>query len=162
MLQISSLDSGKIKTASIVRFALRYLVTATPTEGRQSLFTYWTGDKEAFFAMKSTAIDEYVQYCSTVIRNFFGAVKKNFNKQWDDDTSKLLSVIAINGFIFALLRQLSINGVQEFEFYDKVFSGWSCDFSKERFQYTSSQYRKFSTQILREAFKISNEVLETI
>lgn len=162
LLQISSLDSGKIKTASIVRFALRYLVTATPTEGRQSLFTYWEGDKEAFFAMKSAAIDEYVQYCSSVIRNFFGAVKKNFNKQWDDETSKLLSVIAINGFIFALLRQLSINGVQEFEFYDKVFSEWSCDFSKEGFQYTSSQYRKFSTQILREAFKISNEVLETI
>lgn len=162
LLQISALDSGKIKTASIVRFALRYLVTAKPTEGRQSLFTYWTGDKEAFFAMKSAAIEEYVQYCSSVIRNYFGAVRKNFKKQWDDDTSKLLSVIAINGFIFALLRQLSINGVQEFEFYDKIFSEWGFDFSKEEFQYTSSQYRKFSTRILREAFKISDEVLETI
>ena len=38
MLQISDLEGGKIKTASIVRFALRYLVTATPAEGKQSPF----------------------------------------------------------------------------------------------------------------------------
>ena len=36
LLQISTLDSGKIKTASIVRFALRSLVTVTPAEGKQS------------------------------------------------------------------------------------------------------------------------------
>lgn len=162
LLQISALDSGKIKTASIVRFALRYLVTIKPTEARQSLFTYWAGDKDALKSMKNDAIEDYVKFCDATLRNYFGAIKKNFREQWDDDTSKMLSVISINGFIFALLRQLSINGVQDFEFYDKVFQEWSCDFSKENFQYTSSQYRKFSTQILREAFKISDDVLETI
>lgn len=162
LLQISTLDGGKIKTASIVRFALRYLVTVNPTEGRQSLFTYWNGDKDALLAMKSDAIEEYVKYCDATLRNYFGAIKKNLRNQWDDESSKLLSVIAINGFIIALTRQLSINGVQDFAFYDKVFNGWNFDFSKEKFPYTSSQYRKFSTRILQEAFKIDANVIETI
>lgn len=162
LLQISTLDGGKIKTASIVRFALRYLVTVNPTEGRQSLFTYWDGDKDALLAMKNDAIEEYVKYCDTTLRNYFGAIKKNLQTQWDDESSKLLSVIAINGFIIALTRQLSINGVQNFDFYDGVFDGWKFDFSKEKFPYTSSQYRKFSTRILQEAFKIDDSVIETI
>lgn len=162
LFQISTLDGGKIKTASIVRFALRYLVTVNPTEGRQSLFTYWNGDNEALLAMKNDAIEQYVKYCDTTLRNYFGAIKKNFRMQWEDETSKLLSVIAINGFILALTRQLSINGVQDFAFYDNVFSGWKFDFSKEEFPYTSSQYRKFSTRILQEAFKIDDNIIETI
>ena len=162
LLQISTLDEGKIKTASIVRFALRYLVTVNPTNEKPSLYTYWTGNKDDLVAMKNSAIEEYVKYCDQTLRNYFGAIKKNLGAQWDDPTSKLLSVISINGFIIALTRQLSVNGVQDFEYYDRVFSGWDCDFSKEGFAYTSSQYRKFSTKILQEAFKIEDAVIETI
>lgn len=162
LLQISTLDEGKIKTASIVRFALRYLVTVNPTDGKQSLYTYWTGNKADLVAMKNSAIEEYVKYCDQTLRNYFGAIKKNLRAQWDDPTSKLLSVISINGFIIALTRQLSVNGVQNFDFYDSVFNGWNYDFSKEGFAYTSSQYRKFSTRILKEAFKIEDAVIETI
>lgn len=162
MLQISSLDSGRIKTASIVRFALRYLVTATPAEGKQSFFTYWDGDKGAFNNLNNDAIEAYVTFCASTLRNYFGAVKKNFKEQWEDAASKLLSVIAINGFIIALSRQLSINGVNDFDFYDNAFQSWSYDFSKEKFPFTSSQYRKFSTVILEEVFKITPEVIETI
>lgn len=162
LLQISTLDEGKIKTASIVRFALRYLVTVNPTEGKPSLYTYWTGNKDDLLAMKNSAIEEYVKYCDQTLRNYFGAIKKNLGAQWDDPTSKLLSVISINGFIIALTRQLSVNGVQNFDFYDSVFNGWNYDFSKEGFAYTSSQYRKFSTRILKEAFKIEDAVIEKI
>lgn len=162
LLQISTLDGGKIKTASIVRFALRYLVTVHPAEGKQSLFTHWNGNKEALLAMKSDAIEEYVRFCAGTLRNYFGAIKKNLRSQWNDETSKLLSVISINGFIIALTRQLSVNGVQEFDFYDNIFSGWNFDFSKENFPYTSSQYRKFSTRILLEAFKLPESVIDTI
>lgn len=162
LLQLSSLDSGKIKTASIVRFALRYLVTVTPSEGKQSLFTYWDGDKDALRGLKSDAIEGYVSFCTSVLRNYFGAIKKNLKDQWDDGTSKLLSVIAINGFIIALTRQLSINGVKDFDFYDSLFKAWNYDFSKDKFLYTSSQYRKFSAIILEEAFKLDPSIIETI
>ena len=48
------------------------------------------------------------------------------------------------------------------DFYDRIFNGWTIDFSKDGFKYTSSQYRKFSTQILREVFQISDEIIATI
>ena len=162
LLQISTLDSGKIKTASIVKFALKYLVTVTPAEGKESLFKYWDGDKEALLSKNGDAIEKYVKFCATTLRNYFGAIKKNLSKQWDDDDSKLLSVISINGFIIALTRQLRINGVRDFDFYDSIFSKWTFDFSREGFQYTSSQYRKFSTQILLDAFGIPAEVVGTL
>lgn len=162
LLQISTLDSGPIKTASIVRFALRYLVTVKPTDGRQSLFTYWNGDKERLLSIDDSAIQDYVDYCASVLRKYFGAIKKNLTKDWENRDAKLLSVISINGFIIALTRQLSINGVQEFEFYDDLFQGWSFDFSKGGFPYTSSQYRRFSTEILRQVFKIPEEFIDTL
>lgn len=160
--QISELDTGKIKTASIVRFALRYLVTATPAEGKQSLFAYWDGDKEAFKLSDEEAIKTYVKFCADVLRIYFGAIKKNLKSIWEDEESKLLTVISLNGFIIALTRQLSVNGVQDFDFYDKIFSGWEFDFSKDGFPFTSSQYRKFSTEILESAFKLSQDVIETL
>ena len=161
-LQLSALDNGKIKTASIVKFALRYLVTVKPTDGKPSLFTYWDGDKDALLSVDSKAIEAYVEFCSATLRSYFGAIKKNLSTEWSDETSKLLSVISINGFIIALTRQLSINGVQDFDFYDQHFKGWTFDFTKEGFPYTSSQYRKFSTLILQDVFKISDKVIDTI
>ncbi len=163
LFQVSSLETGKIKTASIVRFALRYLVTTTPTDSKQSLFNNWDGDKNALNANNDTAIQNYVKFCTGVLRNYFGAIKKNLIKYWNDtENSKLLSVISLNGFIIALTRQLSINGVQNFDFYDKVFSKWDFDFSNKNFPYTSSQYRKFSSDILRGAFEVTEEQIETI
>jgi len=162
LLQISSLDSGKIKTASIVRFALRYLVTITPAEGKASLLKYWDGDKDSLRAMEDAAIQSYIDYCTTVLRTYFGAIRANFKSDWDDESSKLLSVISINGFIIALTRQLSVNGVKDFDYYKRTFENWDINFSKDQFPYTSSQYRKFSTQILKEAFKLSDEIVEQI
>ena len=81
---------------------------------------------------------------------------------WDSDDSKLLSVTAINGFIIALTRQLGVNGIRDFEFYNEIFGKWSFDFSIANFPYASSQYRKFSNQILSGAFGISESKLKTI
>lgn len=161
-LQITSLDKGKIKTASIVRFALRYLVTVAPVDGKQSLFNYWTGDKDALLSANDTAIQEYVDFCVSILRNYFGAIAKNLKTEWDNPDSKILTVISLNGFIIALTRQLSINGIGNFAYYDKVFTGWGFDFSKEGFPYTSSQYRKFSSEILISAFKLTEEQVETL
>lgn len=161
MLQVSSLDEGKIKTASIVRFALRYLVTIKPSDGKQSLFTYWEGDKESLCNKDQRAVESYVDYCDSVLRSYFGAVKNSFDSQWNND-SKLLSVISINGFIIALTRQLAINGVRDYNYYYDIFSGWEYSFSVDDFSYTSSQYRKFSSLILEEAFKIDEETLSVI
>ncbi|MDR0889672.1 MAG: DGQHR domain-containing protein [Oscillospiraceae bacterium] len=162
LLQISSLEVGKIKTASIVRFALRYLVTISPSDNKKSLFEFWNGDKTAFQTADEKAIQEYVKFCTDLLKVYFGAIRKRFKSVWDDPNSKLLSVTAINGFIIALNRQLNINGVKDFTYYDQVFADWEIEFSKEKFPYTSSQYRKFSGQILEEAFKLSIETIESL
>jgi len=57
---------------------------------------------------------------------------------------------------------LSKYGTNNFDFYDEMFSKWTHDFSKENFQYTSSQYRMFSSEILKGAFGFSEEELETV
>ena len=68
-----------------------------------------------------------------------------------------MTVVSINGFIIALTRQLPYNGIKDFEFYDKSLNGWSYDFSKDGFPFTSSQYRKFSNVILKEVFNLSDD-----
>ena len=162
MLQISSLDSGKIKTASIVRFALRYLVTTDPKEGKESLYNYWSGDKKALLSLDDLAIQSYVEFCTNTLKIYFSAIKKNFKKDWEDENSKLLTVISLNGFIIAFTRQLSVNGVNDFDFYDKIFSKWSYDFSNDGFYYTSSQYKKFSYDILKGAFGLSDDIINSL
>jgi len=162
MFELSSLESGRIKTASIVKFALRYLVTINPAEDRKSLIDFWTGDKDALKNMEDTAFKSYIDFCAKCLREYFCAIKKNFKQQWDNPESKMLSVISLNGFIIAYTRQLGKLGVGDFNFYDEKFTNWTHDFSKESFQYTSSQYRMFSNEILKGAFGFSDDELESI
>jgi len=152
--EMSSLDESKIKIASIVKFALRYLVTITPTEGRTSLFTYWHGSKAAIETKDDSALNEYIDFCVKCLVLYFSAVRNNNLEAWNASSSKLLSVIAINGFIIAFTRQLTVNGVRDYDFYNEKLALFSTDYSKEAFEYTSSQYRKFSDKILYEAFGI--------
>lgn len=158
-LEVSSIDDSKLKVASIIKFALRYLVTLTPSENRVSLFDYWTGDKEKFHAKDESAFDEYIGFCVKSLNCYFGAVRKCLHNAWYDPNAKLLSVISINGFIIAFTRQLKKNGIKDFAFYEQCFSELDVDFSRENFAYTSSQYRKFSSEILAKAFGFSPDEL---
>lgn len=162
LLQTSSLQKSKIKTASIVRFALKYLVTVNPSDGKKSLYSFWNGDKTALKENKASAISDYVHFCTSTLAQYFSAIKSNYSDEWKNENSKLLSVISINGFIIALTRQLIVNGVKDFNYYDLSFNNYHFDFSKDHFPYTSSQYRQFSTDILRKAFSISEEILSHI
>ena len=150
--EMSSLDEAKIKIASIIKFALRYLVTMTPAEGKASLYAYWTGDKNALEKLDGAAINEYIDFCAKNLDTFFCAVKNNNKDTWGADDSKLLSVISINGFIIAYNRQLKVNDIKGFDFYDEKLKKLSIDYSKGGFGYTSSQYRKFSDAIIDKAF----------
>ena len=159
--ELSALDENKIKVASIIKFALRYLVTVSPAEGKTSLYAYWKGNKEAFQQKDEAALNDYIEFCARSIDIYFSAVRDVFKSAWNDPTSKILSVISINGFIIAYNRQLNRNGIQEYPFYSNHLRKLSIDFSKNGFQYTSSQYRKFSGEILKGAFDFTDEDLET-
>lgn len=160
--ELSALDEGKIKVASIIKFALRYLVTITPAEGKVSLFDFWDGDKNALLGNDEESLMKYIDFCSKNINLYFSTIRDTFKEAWNDPTSKLLSVIALNGFIIAYNRQLSKNGIKDYCFYNSHLKNLKVEFSKELFPYTSSQYRKFSSQILIEAFGFTSEELEII
>lgn len=160
--ELSALDEGKIKVASIIKFALRYLVTIMPAEGKTSLFNFWDGDKNALLEKNEEVLMEYIDFCARNIELYFSTIRDIFKKEWNDRNSKLLSVIVLNGFIIAYNRQLSKNGIKDYNFYNSHLKNLKVDFSRELFPYTSSQYRKFSSQILTEAFGFSHEELEII
>ncbi len=159
--ELSALDESKIKVASIIKFALRYLVTVTPAEGKTSLYAYWRGNKEAFQQKDEASLNDYIEFCANSIDLYFSAIRDAFKSSWNDPASKMLSVISINGFIIAFNRQLNKYGVSDYPFYSSCLRKLSIDFSKNGFPYTSSQYRKFSGRILAEAFDFTNEELET-
>lgn len=159
--ELSALDESKIKVASIIKFALRYLVTVTPAEGKTSLYAYWQGNKEAFQQKDEASLNDYIEFCANNIDLYFSAIRDAFKSSWNDPASKMLSVISINGFIIAFNRQLNKYGVSDYPFYSSCLRKLSIDFSKNGFPYTSSQYRKFSGRILAEAFDFTNEELET-
>lgn len=158
--ELSSLDEGKIKVSSIIKYALRYLVTIDPAEGKTSLYAFWDGDKEAFLQRDEEALKGYIQFCAKKIDEYFAAVKETYRSQWEDADTKLLSTVAINGFVFAYTRQLAKNGIQNFEFYRNCFQKMDVDFSKDKFLYSSSQYRRFSNEVLTKAFGFTEEELE--
>lgn len=157
--ELSALDENKIKVASIIKFALRYLVTIAPAEGKCSLFTLWNGDKEALLQKDEAALDSYLDFCATELSTFFSALRDARKEDWNDPNSKILSVISINGFIIALNRLLKKNGIADFETYRAAFGKLNISFSRTDFPFTSSQYRKFSSDILREAFGFTDEDL---
>ncbi len=160
--ELSGLDNSKIKVASIIKFALKYLVTVTPAAGKRSLYEFWRGDKAAFQEKDEAALADYISFCTSCINDFFCAVKDNYSREWDDPSSKLLSVISINGFIMTLNGLLGKYGVNDFQFYRDRLKNLSIDFSKDAFLYTSSQYKKLSRQILSEAFDFADEDLNSI
>lgn len=155
--ELSGLDEGKIKVASIIKFALRYLVSVNPAEGKTSLYSCWDGDKDAFSNKDDKALSDYISFCSEKIELYFSAVKDVFEDAWIDPKSKIQSVISLNGFIIAFNRQLSKNGIQDFQFYRDSLRNLTVPFSKEEFPYTSSRYRIFSSKILEDCFGFSQD-----
>ena len=149
---LTAVEESKIKVASIIKFALRYLVTIEP-QNNKSFFNYWKGDIDKLKQKDDNTLKEYVDFCAQNLDIYFSAIHEVFKTYWDDNESKILSVISINGFIIAYQRQLQDNGIQDRSFYIEKIKNLKIDFSKDNFKYTSSQYRKFSDEIINEAFK---------
>lgn len=146
--ELSALESGKIKIASIIKFALRYLVSVNPNE-RKSFYSFWPGDKEALLNLDDRAYNDYLDYCTKNLSIYFSAIRNCFKQDWNNPDSKLLSVISINGFIIAYNEFINKNKIEDFDFFKSKIKNLETNFSKDDFPYTSSQYKKFSTEILK-------------
>lgn len=74
--QESRLSTGKIRSASIVKFALRYLVAIDPVDGKGSLIKYWDGDVAALRSENEDAMKSYVGFCANSLNDYFLSVKQ--------------------------------------------------------------------------------------
>ena len=117
--ELSALDESKIKVASIIKFALRYLVTVTPAEGKTSLYAYWQGNKEAFQQKDEASLNDYIEFCANSIDLYFSAIRDAFKSSWNDPASKMLSVISINGFATVYKGNIIKNLIMDCQSYTK-------------------------------------------
>jgi DGQHR domain-containing protein len=157
-LQLSQMDDGKIRIASIIKYALRYLVAITDDPDRPSLFQHWsTPAKRVELANRDNPelLEEYVRDAAKSVGLIFSAVKATHKSDWDNDASRILSTTAINGFLIAVRRSLPELGLLSFDEYKSHFGRITTNFDRGVFPYTSSQYAKFSRAILAEGFDIA-------
>ncbi|MDD5457082.1 MAG: DGQHR domain-containing protein [Candidatus Margulisbacteria bacterium] len=163
--QLSLMEKSKIKIASIIKFALKYLVDILKyPDDEYSLFNYWN-EKEKDTLLKQQnekLLKEYVVFISTTLEAYFSALKATFQNDWLDNESKILSTTSINGFIIALRRSLPKYNIKGFDFYKQCFDKLKINFSKQNFPYTSSQYAKFSKQILEQCFDLITDESEKL
>lgn len=155
MFQLSQMDQAPIKIASIVKFALRYLVDINSDTG---LFAEWSKEDRSREALRTKGnqklLTEYVNYCASTLDLYFRALKAHRGSEWQDPESKITSTTVINGLIIALRRSLPVLGVLSFERYSGFFEQWNVDFARTVFPFASSQYARFSQDVLRDVFKL--------
>ena len=154
--QKSTLNSHGIKTASIIKFAMRYVVGIEDENNKESLIYYWPGNKNALKRNNIEARNDYISFCVEWLNKFFSGVKQAWHEHWNTDNSTTLlpSVVTINGCLIAYRRQLKRNGLKNTPFFATKFSQWTHDFEKETFGYRSSQYGRFAKDLLKTVFGI--------
>lgn len=160
--QLSLMVEAPIKTASIIRFAMRYLVELTDDNEKDSLFHHWAKGEPKRLALvddhnDDALLNEYIEWLASLLNEYFSAVREMNKQAWDDPESRILSTTAINGYLIALRRSWRTHGVKDFAFYKGKLKSLSITYSKEDFEFTSSQYGKFSRVILSEAFGIKSD-----
>ncbi len=154
MFELSLMEKSRIKIASIIKFALRHLVAINNDE--DTLHHVWgleTGHSLVDNPDEGL-LEEYIGFAVGALDIYFSALKTAYNDEWSSKESKILSTTSINGFVIALRISLAEVGLRDYEYYRGVFRELKVDFSKQGFQYTSSRYHQFATQILRDCFGI--------
>ena len=160
--EFSPLKPAKLKVASIIKFALRYLVDIEPGEDRVSLFTLWNNKDKQKIKINDEIKDAYIDFCVKYLTDYFSAIHQAYKDEWENTESKILSVIAFNSFILTLKKDITVHGLQDRNYYLNAYSKHKFDFSKENFLYTSSQYNKFSDEIIDKCFSEKSDSIGDI
>ncbi len=150
--QRSPLAPEGIKTASIIKFALRYLVSVDDEDATYTLYHYWDGDKQRLKGGNAEELKLYVSYCCMHLSRYFSWVKALFSDQWNADDSLLPSVVTINGFLIAFRKLLSRGKLPSERYFKGRLVNWVQSFTRKEFAYRSSQYNRFANDLIATAF----------
>ena len=151
-------EKGKLKTSSIVSFALGPLVKLT---GEDTIFKLFVHDQKADIdeGTADEALQAYVEFASTTINTFLGAIKKNIeSSRWTPDSSipgRILAVTYVNSFLI-LLRKLVEEGLPlDFETISTKVENIN-DFKFK--DYHSSQYARMAKDLFDMYFSTSGTI----
>lgn len=147
-IEMHSYEKGKLKTASIVSFALSPLIKYDDTPESDSLYKIWSHPSKMQLNKDCNDVElrkEYVAFCAEKIRNILIAIKRIVgNELWhvyDPKTKRgQLSVTFMNGILNVIRCQIKDNNqlLTSDEYYEKLKI-----INLERLrQYKSSQYNK--------------------
>jgi DGQHR domain-containing protein len=167
VLEEHQFDRGKLKTSSIVSYAMRHIVKC---EDDDTLFTLWSHpEKKALgIAIKAAStgkkkfprpprdvLENYISFCATEINNLLIGYKLAVPKHlWtlDRKISRALTTTAINGLIFALRRLLRERKTTTLDGYKRAFAKMKIDFTPGKFRYRSSHWRALGDKIVDQCF----------
>ena len=145
-------DQDKMKTTSIVSYALNHLVRIG---GPDSLFNAWASpSKQDLKGENNDALlEEYVSYCSMEVAKFMSSVKSQVPlERWTTDRKVpgyFLTTATINGCL-SLFRRIVRNGkVSDIATYNKALKGLK-EFNFA--EYKSSQYNKLGEALYNKYF----------
>ena len=154
LFELSELEKGTIKVASVVKYALSKLVSLK--EANNGFYKYWLEDGNHRFLKQDDELEElnkYIEYCADRIRQYFIAISVAFKKDWGNKDSKIFKIIGFNGLLIALYKSLKItNGFQNTRYYINVFKGIDFHFSDSTFAYSGSKYSAFADEIISTCF----------
>lgn len=146
-------EKGKLKTTSVVSFALKPLVNPT---SKMSLYHIWNNNSKGdiLSANNPEVLSEYVKFCASEINQLFSAMKANLpSERWTADRRqafKFLTTTNVNGLMSSLRRIAATGELKDFEEYRKRLAG----VDKFHFDgYKSSQYNRMGLKIFDEFLK---------
>lgn len=158
LIEMYTYEKGKIKTASIVSFALKPLIKIDGSK-TDTLFRVWDNEeKEKLLDINNndySLLEEYKKFCAKKISEVLSAFKANLDSSmWAPYNAKtstgILTVTFING-VLNLIRLLVENDkLTDISTYRKYLEGInSFDLKK----YKSSQYRRMGNDLYKEFFE---------
>lgn len=153
-------EKGKIKTASIVSYALKPLIKIEDIKARDSIYFIWSNKDKQKLKIRNNEeyqlLNEYIDFSIEKIRDLFIAVKDNLSHdQWQTYNSQtsqgILTVTFINGVLNLLRLLIENNKVTTIDIYRKQLKGIK-DFKFKSFK--SSQYRKMGESLYNTYFAV--------
>jgi len=169
VLEAHIFDKGKLKTSSIVSYAMRHVVKC---DGNDSLFKLWKHTDKTVFASyvnnatqgarvaitteAQEALQNYIDFCAKEINSLLIGYKIEITRRniWilDRKQSRALTTTAINGLIFCLRSLVENDKVVDLDGYKKAFTRLNVDFSPKKFKYKSSHWKDLGDKIYQECF----------
>lgn len=145
-------DQNKLKTTSIVSYALKPLVK---TSGADSLFSLWANSKKSLMVPEEdhNLLAKYVEHCVSEINQILSAAKHNLPiNLWTPDKAiegRMLTTTNINSLLICLRLLIENNKAGGFDYYKQQLAGLSGFKFKD---YHSSQYNRMAEAIYAQFF----------